>query len=140
MDNFKIKIIAGLALLAAGFLGGRYLTPPKEITKVEVQEKEVIKKDIVTVTKEVTRPDGSKEVVTTTTDTSVEKKDKQLESIISKPVEKQWFITAGASKDLSAFEKTIYQASVNRRILGPLYLGIQANTNQEIGINVGMEF
>ena len=136
----KQLLIVSAIMLAVGFLGGRYVAPPKEITKVEVQEREVIKKDVVTVVKEVTRPDGSKETTTTTTDKSTEKKDKEAESIVSKPVEKQWFVTAGASKDLSDFEKTIYQAGVNRRILGPIYVGIQANTNQEIGINIGMEF
>lgn len=140
MGNTKILLISAFVLLALGYGAGRYVQPPKEITKVEVQEKEVIRKDIQVVTKEIIRPDGTKEIVTTSTDKSVEKKDKVLETLISKPSEKQWMVGIGASP-LKYYET--YSVKVDRRILGPFFIGGQyiRNKSDNIGLaNVTMEF
>ena len=74
----------GLILAVIGLVGygiGRYAQPGK----VEVKEtiKEVIKKDVVTVVKEIVRPDGTKETETTTTDRSTETSDSSKNSKIT---------------------------------------------------------
>jgi len=140
MENFKVIATGSLILLALGYGVGRYVQPAKEITKIEQVEKEVIKKDVVTVTKEVTRPDGTKETVTTTTDNSVEQKDKQFESTVSKPTEKQWLIGLGVNP--IKYTET-YSVRVDRRVLGPLFLGGQyiRNKSDNIGlVTATMEF
>lgn len=131
--NIKAIAIGGLILLSAGFLIGRYVSPPKEIIKTEIQEKEVIKKDIVTVVKEITKADGTKEVVTTTTDKSIEKKDKQIESLVSKSVEKKWLIGVGVNPIAPS---ATYSARVDIRVLGPVFIGGQYIRNKSD--NVGL--
>jgi hypothetical protein len=137
MANYKIIFVALLASFVLGVGVAYKLLPPKVETKTEVQEREVTKNHIVTVVKEVTRPDGTKEKTSTTTDTSVEHKDRQI--TIEKAAVKDWFVTAGVAKE-SLTGPEIYQLSVNRRILGPIYLGASATTEKQIGINVGLEF
>lgn len=113
------------------------LLPAKIEVKTEIKEHEVTQNHIVTVTHEVTKPDGTKEIITTTTDNSVEHKDKQIE--IQKSSPKDWFLTAGVARE-SLTSDNIYQISVNRRILGPLYIGGSFNTEKQLGLNLGMEF
>ncbi len=140
MDNIKQIIVIGLTIFALGYyLGGKYQSP-KEITKVEVQEHEVIKNNIITVTKEITKADGTKETVTTVVDKSIEKKDKQVESIVSKTIQKQWLVGLG----VNPFSYTdTYSAQINRRVLGPFSVGVQyiRNKSENIGLtNIMMEF
>lgn len=140
MGNFKV--IAGIALLmlVVGYGVGRYVQPPKEITKIETQEHEVIRNNVVTVTKEITKADGTKETITTVVDKSVEKKDKTLESIVSKPVEKQWLASVGMNPIAPT---ATYSVKVDRRILGPIFVGGQyiRNKSDNIGLlNITMEF
>ena len=140
MDNFKVITIVAVVLFGAGYGTGRYLQPPKEITKIEVQEHQVIRNNVVTVTKEITKADGTKETVTTVVDKSVEKKDKQVESIVSKPAEKQWLVGIGVNP--LTYTET-YSVKVDRRVLGPLFLGGQyiRNKSDNIGlVTATMEF
>lgn len=140
MANFKVIVIVAVILFGAGYGAGRYLQPPKEITKIEVQEHEVVKNNIVTVTKEITKADGTKEIVTTVVDKSIEKKDKQIESIVSKPTERQWLVGLGVNP--LKYTET-YSVKVDRRILGPLFLGGQyiRNKSDNIGLlTATMEF
>lgn len=144
VSGIKGYLISGLVLLALGYGLGRYLQSPKEITKIQEVEKEVIKKDIVIVTKEVKHPDGTVETTTTSTDNSTEVINKNKDVFISKNTEKQWFISAGYGRG-SALGDTIITASVNRRMIGPYFLGASGTFNtikndHTVGINIGMEF
>lgn len=140
MNNTKAILLASFVLLAVGFLGGRYLAPPKEITKVEVEEREVIRKDIQTVIKEVVRPDGTKETTTTTTDNSTEKKDRKFESVVQKQAEKQWLISAGATRASLTDQQTTYQLMLQRRVLGPAFAGLSVSTDKQLGLILSAEF
>ena len=140
MENIKVISITALVLFAVGYGVGRYVQPAKEITKVEIQEKEVIKNNVVTQIKEITKPDGTKETVTVVVDKSESKKDKQIESVISKNTEKQWLIGIGVNP-LSYYET--YSFKVDRRILGNVFIGAQyiRNKQDNIGlINITGEF
>jgi hypothetical protein len=135
----KYIAIGAVVLLVLGYSIGRYITPPTEITKTEIEEREVIKRDIVTVVKEVTRPDGTKETITETTDKSKEKRDKTVESLVSIPKEKQWHISAGVERaKLDSVD--IYSLTVERRIFLGGYAGVRVNTDKQIGLTIGYEF
>ena len=136
----KNSIIACAIALIAGGLLGRYLTPPKEVTKVQTVEKEVIRRDIKIIT--VKNPDGT--TTTTTIDNSVETKDKKKDTLISKNTEKQWFATGGYGRN-GIMGDTIYTASVSRRVIGPYFLGstgtfTPTKNDYTIGIHIGVEF
>lgn len=145
--NIQLKYL-GLVVLVAMALGA-YLTrqfAPREVDKTQIVNHDVVHDHVVTVTKEITNKDGTKEVDTTTTEDKAQTNN-QVKSVIDSkpdPVSKsQWFVTAGAGLDFSKvenFTNPIYQASVNRRILGPIYLGAYGNTKSQVGLQVGLEF
>lgn len=117
----------------AGFWACKKLTKPE--TRIEVQEKEIIKTDVRTVTRTIERPDGSKETVTETTDKTKTTASKQAVVQTSKP---NWAIGIAAESDYKL--KPVYEVEVNRRILGPIFVGLSINSEAEAGIRLLMEF
>lgn len=114
----------------------RYYWPQIQ-TQIKIEEKEVIKKDVRTIIRERTNPDGSTEKETEIIDKSKEKITKEYESITVK--KKDWFIAGGASININDV-KPVYNVQVNRRIIGPFYLGASVNTRKDVGVQIGFEF
>lgn len=125
-------IVAALAVSATKRLW------PTIDTKLTIQEKEVIKKDIQTVIKEVVKPDGTKETVTTIVDRSKESSKKTLEQIVTK--KNDWFVAAGAEAKLNELNTPSYKVEVNRRIIGDIFVGATANTQGTVGLQIGFTF
>lgn len=135
MNTKQIAIYTAI-VIALSVTGTKYLWPTVQ-SSLKIEEKEVIKKDIITIIKEKKNPDGSTETETTITDKSKEARDKLLEQIVVKP--KDWFVSGGATvnpNDLTL----VYNAQVNRRIIGPVYIGATVNTRKDVGLSVGFEF
>lgn len=126
-----------LILVAAASAGiTRYYFPQVEVKNTETV-KEVVRNDIKTVIKEVVRPDGTKETITETTDKSTKKETSKSELIVAKKT--QWMFDIGARKTFSNSE-IYYDLHVQRRILGPFFLGAKLSTDKSAGVSVGMEF
>lgn len=138
MVSIKLAaIIAVISLLLGGALALK-LMPPKEVTKIEVQEKEVIKNDVTTVKKEIKKPDGTIEDDTIITDHSTTTDDKKSsETIIVKQLQPQWLVTGGAYLNDST---RYYNLLVQKRLLGPVFAGINITTNKDLGLVVSVEF
>lgn len=114
----------------------RYYWPTVRV-ETQIVEQEVIKRDVVTVVKEITRPDGTKETATVTTD-----KSKLNNSVVQQTSAKEpskWLIGAGASYNF-AERANDYSIQVSRRIAGPFWLGVQGTTNGGAGVLLTMEF
>src|SRR4051812_40752593 len=112
-----------IALVLLGFGTGFFVSQRfYGITKTETVEKEVVKRDVVTVVKEVQRPDGTKETTTTSTDHSTEKRDATLISVLA-PKPPDWHASLGAATSFKGLEP-IYSLQLERRILGPFSLGV----------------
>lgn len=145
--NIQLKYLAAIVIVAMAC--GAALTrqfAPREVTKTQLVDHDVIKDHVVTVTKEIVRPDGSKEIDTTVVDDK-KQDDVKKETITDvKPIPQlkpQWFATVGAGLDASSLRdlsNPVYNLGVNRRILGPIYLGAWANTKSQVGIQLGLEF
>lgn len=132
------KTIAILLIVVAAASAGitRYCFPAIEFKNTETT-KEVVRNDVRTVIKEVTRPDGTKETITETTDKSVKKETSQSETVIAaKP---QWMFDVGVRKTLTDRE-LYYDLQVQRRIVGPFFLGGKLSTDKSVGVSIGMEF
>src|SRR5271166_3737388 len=124
----KTALSLALALLV-GYAFGRYAQPAKiQIqTQTVVKEVESVKHDTVTVTKEIKQPNGAVETDTTVTDkdvdvTQIQSDTKTTETITN--LKPQWFATGGIGMGSGSFTSgftPIYNVSVNRRILGPVY-------------------
>jgi ribosomal protein S7 len=128
-----------------------YFAPTKIETKTEVKEVEVVKetkkeqKHVNTKIVVTEYPDGRKTTETYIVDDSVvfvdKDVEKQVEIVKEKKVENakpQW--NAKVSTSLYPNFNSIYQVDVNRRILGPIFLGVYGRTDKEFGIGVGFEF
>lgn len=129
-----IILLITVAAVSAGVT--RYFFPQVQFRDVEVT-KEVVKTDVKTVVRVIERPDGTKETVRETTDKSVKHETTAKEVTVSK--KNDWMFDIGARKTLT--DKDIYyDLQVQRRILGPFFLGAKVSTDKSVGLSVGMEF
>lgn len=131
--TIKIAIIMLIIGAMVGFWACKKLTKPE--VRIETQEKEVVKTDIRTVTRTIERPDGSKETVVETTDKTKTTASKQAVVQISKP---NWMVGVAVESDYKLVPT--YEVEVNRRILGPVFLGLSMNTKVQAGLRLTMEF
>lgn len=128
-------IITGLVCLVVGVLAGSVLFSKVKEKTVETEVERVVK-DVQTVIKVVTRPDGSREEVTTIVDKSKQSTDKTSTKIIAK---NGWHISASGSRTFTD-SSMIYTLQVERRIIGDVFLGASVNSEKQVGLVVGLEF
>lgn len=135
MNTKSVLILVVLvAICSAGIT--RYVFPKVEFKQVEVT-KEVVRNDIKTVIRTIERPDGTKETVQETTDKSVKKETSSKETLIAS--KNQWMFGIGVR--MNPMDKDVfYDLHVQRRIVGPFFLGASASTDKTVGVSVGMEF
>lgn len=135
--NWKAFGIYTLVVVALSVSATKRLWPTVD-TQVKIEEREVIRKDIQTIIKERTNPDGSTEKETTIVDHSKESSTKKSEVIVH--AKNNWFVAAGAESKLSNIENPRYKIEVNRRVLGDIFVGASANTEGMVGLQVGFQF
>ena len=128
-------IITGLVCLVIGVAAGSALFPKVKEKTVETEVERVVK-DVQTVIKVVTRPDGTKEEVTTIIDKSKQSTDKTSTKIIAK---NDWHISASGSRTFTD-SSMIYTLQVERRVIGDVFLGASVNSEKQVGLVVGVEF
>lgn len=153
----KYKIAIGLVLLLVAYAFGRYTTPERVVTKVETHEvikwkERIVKekqndKDIVIV--EIKLPDGTirKEthiidkgrVVIDKSKEGSDTKDSSTTTVTTynKP---QWKAAGLLGIADYSLDNRVYGLEVERRILGPIFLGVWGMTSKEVGLSVGLEF
>lgn len=132
----KSTIITGLICLLLGGGLGTLLFPQTKEKVVEV-EKEVVVKDVVTVTRIVTRPDGTKEELVTVTDKTKENKQSTSTKTVAKST---WHASIGAKSKIDRLQVDLYTIQIEKRILGDLFIGVTGSTDKTVGLTVGMEF
>jgi len=121
-------------MIAIGFVLGNLMFP-KIIKEIEIREVEVIKERIKRVVHIIERPDGTKETIIkeeTEKETTVAKESIEK----TRPARMDWIV--GVGKDMIGGEDYIY--TVDRRIIGNLYLGAYGNTNSSYGLRAVMTF
>jgi hypothetical protein len=155
MNKYLIGAGVIVLCLGVGYGIGRYAQPAKVETKIEIVtvEKEkivekIVYKDTVKMQKHtiiLEFPDGRKEtniyelyestvMIDSQKTIDLEKKVKELESKIITNVKPQW-------QAYAIYEfPDVYGAQVNRRIIGPFFMGVQGNTDKKFGATLGMEF
>lgn len=162
MSNINWKWAIGLQILALAscFAAGRYTAPVKVVTETKVVEKEVIKKELVTVTDQIkhrettitekTNTDGSKEKTTKIVeDTTTDKKSDAKES---DKTEKKETDTKEVTKESSKLNiaamagfdfgspTPVYGAQVTRTLIGPFFMGVWGLSNKTAGMSLGLSF
>lgn len=128
MNNFLTKLGIGIFLIGISFAIGRYTAP------VKIEEKQVVTKETEYITREVIKPDGTIVKETIKKDTATKDTQKIVEN--KKPDYKVSIIPQYNFSD----KKMIYGASVEKRIAGPIFAGIYADSNTNVGVSISMEF
>lgn len=139
MLNNRLQLGILLVAIAASVSVTRYFFPRIETQTVDVI-KEVVKTDVRTITKIIEKPDGTKETIIDHTDKSVENKDqKHTQTTYAK---NQWLVAGTVQQNLDngLNLQPIYGVHIQRRILGPVFLGAMGSTDKRAGLSVGMEF
>jgi hypothetical protein len=147
MTNLQSWAKICLAILLAaglGYAGGRYAQPSQVViqTKEVVKTVTVVQHDTVTITKQVKKPDGTTETDTTITDKDVDTTNSSMKESSSETItnlKPQWKATGQYGYNFSSAEK-VYGAEVDRRILGPIFVGVWGNSDHVGGLAVSVEF
>jgi hypothetical protein len=126
LENRTYILLGGIVLVVATVAATRYLWPAVEL---RVETKEVIKNNVVTVIKTVKVGDRE-ETTTIITDKTV-KKDTSLTLVSAKP---QWRISGG----LDSYGH--YYGHLDRRVLGPAFISLGADSGGAVRFGVGIEF
>jgi hypothetical protein len=97
---------------------------PRIEERTQYKDREVIK--YRTITRTITRPDGTKE------EEKIEEgeKDKQSEFKQEKVMQRQYLAGLGATFEYGQFQQPEYNVIVGRRILGPVFGFVQASTER----------
>lgn len=123
-----------LLTLAIGSGLGYYFAPGKVVVKTV----ETVKKDVVTVIKEVKKPDG-----TTTTETTIKDKttsEKDSEKTVSRK-NLDWMLLGGLKYDsVDHISSPVFYALVQRRIIGEIYAGVGADQTGSLYVGVTIRF
>lgn len=136
MSNRNVAILVLIVAIASAGIT-RYYFPQLEYKNVEVT-KEVVRNDIRTIVRTIERPDGTKETTEETVDKSIKKETSSKETLIAS--KNQWMFDIGARAKLSERDNILYDLQVQRRILGPFFLGVRGSTDKSVGVSLGMEF
>lgn len=123
--------VLGILILLATH-GAAYYYGYKKPPQVEVKQVETVKKDVVTIVKEIERPDGTKEKQTTIVDKS---KESTKTDTSTKKVELQYLV--GVSYNIS---NNSYKIDASRRLFGPVFGTVEASTNGNLFVGVKYEF
>lgn len=135
--NARNTVILMILVAAASAGLTRYCFPQVQIKNVEVT-KEVVKNNIQTVIKTVVLKDGTTETTETINDQSTKLETDKKVLTIAKT--NDWMFDVGARVKLDDRELILYDLQVQRRILGPFFLGAKLSTDKSVGLSVGMEF
>lgn len=141
----KKEIIIGVVLLAAGYGLGRYVQPAKVVTKTEVVTKveTQIQEHVHTITRTITDPNGHSETVTVTdnnTNTHSNSESDSTSSTVTTYNKPQWKAQGLVGLNIHDLSSPVYGVGVERRILGPIFVGAYGKTNSEAGLSVSLEF
>jgi len=158
---YLIAAAVVLVLIGGAFFLGRWTAPQPAAAAQEAERIEAVRQVVVTryVDRAVTRtkhtvetktPDGS---TTTTTDETEHNEEKTTEvppppdqaaKVIaaSSAPERMWRagVSVGLTINRSSGMVPEYGGELDRRLVGPLWLGIRANTGGYVGAAIGVEF
>lgn len=149
----RYKVILCIIVVLTSFAFGRYSTPVIVKTeRVEVEKKTETSTDDLnrhkeTTTKEVVKPDGSKETTTTTTEDTSRRKDKKdtedtQKSDKTETVKSKDVVTLSALAMVSVTNPTgiDYGLHVSKPMIGPIVVGIFGFTDGRVGVSLGLQF
>lgn len=105
------------------------------------ETKEVVRNNVVTEVHEVIRTDGSKEIITVTVDKTVKKDTSSVVAVVA-PKLPQYHASISATRSTDALLNgdVVYGAQLDYNVIGPISVGVRADTSKQIGLVVGVAF
>ena len=135
-----LYIIGGcLVIFGLGVGVGHYGTPPKVQEKIVEKDVEHKQDNVVTTVTETKKPDGTDTTVTQTVDKSVENSTTTDNTTVMTSSVPQWHATLGYGYDFKNV-MPVYMGAVDKKLLGPVSVGIFGVSNGTLGVTVGLEF
>ncbi len=133
-----LKQVSVLCLIVAVLSAAvtRYYFPQIQTKTVEVT-KEVVKTDVRTVVHTVTSPNGTVDSTTTVIDHSTKTETEHKTSVTM--AEKNWNVSGFIESNFH-LEAPSYGVHIQRKVLGPLSLGVLTNTKGDVGLSIGVTF
>lgn len=107
-------------------------------TKTVEVTRDVTHTEVQTVTHTVKLPSGEVDT-TTTTNQDIKQVNTDNKSTPSPIIPKNWLLSGTYGTDIHTLMPA-YGVDVKRRILGPLFIGGNADSSGRIGLTLGMEF
>ena len=141
MRKYIYYILGALVIFFVGMFVGGKSVPPKTVTKEVEVVKTVVQKDTKTIIKKVKSPDGTvtTEIVKEDKSNINQNTSKNKETIVNN--EKQWKATLFTSYEaIVRPSEASYAASIERRIVGPVFVGVWGSTQGNGGVSVSVEF
>jgi hypothetical protein len=141
MENLKNYLVVGIISFVLGGAVIKYYWP----TPVNVDNKQTVetgdtKNNIITVTTEKVKADGTKEITTTTTDKSEKKESMKSTETKTTIAKADLFFGGGYVKSLNSQEKDDYQVVVGKRLMGPVLGFVTYQFKGVVTANVVIEF
>lgn len=138
--SIRLYVLLALLLLVIGYSLGRYFTPQKVVTKTVIETKTVtvVQRDTQTTVTE--KPDGTKTTVIVDKSIDTTHQDQTIDK--TKTVENNkpdWHVGLQLAPKNPQYEY-FYGVQVERRILGPVFVGAFGDTDRTLGLVVGLEF
>lgn len=150
--SVRSHAITALASLTIGAASAWYFKPPVVETRTEYRDKivEVVKTvkervKVQTKTRKETKPDGTRveETTVTKTDTDVKtagSKTSDVEkSVLQRYAQPDWRVSGLVGWDFGRTQ-LVYGGAVERRIIGPVWLGVWGLSSGAAGGSVGVTF
>lgn len=132
VKKYAILAIAFIVAIVVAFGYGRS-TAPENIKEVEIVKE---KTDVVYVTKEIKRPDGTIEKETRK---ETKKEISKENSTVIENKKSQYDIDALYGVAINE-QQSFYGLSIQKRIAGNIKAGVFATSNKQVGVSVGFEF
>ncbi len=138
MNNIRQTLLASALIIGLTAALTRYYFP-RVVTKTVTVEHVVEHTNVHTIVKTVVLPDGTRERVRETTDTSTATTNVS-QSTESRPADAQWLITLQAIKPIDeALIMTPHLGlGLSRRIIGPVFAGVSLGMGY-VGANINVE-
>jgi hypothetical protein len=167
--RLAIVALGATAALVGAFAAGRWSRPAMVTETTQTQrlawaEREEVRARrtettervrVVERVKVVYRPDGSTQSETRTTSREGETSQsgtslsanatsngqaEQKTVTVEKPVHRDWHLSAQAGWDKAQARPNVYGVAVERRIAGPVWLGVWGQSTRAGGVSVGLEW
>lgn len=135
------SILAAVVIFILGASSGYYFTPTKTVIVEKVVEKKAVDRDIVTKTTTKVDKSGNPVTKTVTVDKSKEKSTTVADkSTTVSRLNKDWLVSAGYGVSIKDVSDREIIGSLQRRILGDLYVGILGSSKGTVGLGVTFRF